>query len=112
MISRQAEDEMPRSQSNNGRVEFHKHPPERRGGKGAKLYCGGGCCCCSCCLHSLGGLIGAALASPRRQAGPGSANAGIYWLTLLLVTGLSVLLFAVFNVSSGGIVLFLLFLPV
>src|SRR5207249_624119 len=48
-------------------VQFEKHQPERRRGVGGYLFCNGGCCCCCCCLHSLGGLIGAAAATAKRE---------------------------------------------
>jgi hypothetical protein len=37
------------------------HPPERRRRVEARMCCGS-CCCCCCCLHTLGGIIGAAIA--------------------------------------------------
>ncbi len=42
-------------------VELHAHPPERRRRQSVTLPCG--CCCCCCCLHTVGGLIGAAVGS-------------------------------------------------
>ncbi len=41
------------------------HPAERRLRRpSVQAHVGGGCCCtCCCCLHSVGGLIGAAVAS-------------------------------------------------
>ena len=41
-------------------VDFVAHPPERYRRSGVPAQAGG-CCCCCCCLHSLGGLIGAAV---------------------------------------------------
>ena len=45
-------------------VTIEKHEPERRRKEVMTLYgLGGGCACtCCCCLHSLGSLIGAAVA--------------------------------------------------
>jgi hypothetical protein len=43
-------------------IRVEKHPPERRRPKTVTTHCGC-CCCCCCCLHSLGGLIGAAVGS-------------------------------------------------
>ena len=56
-------------------VQFEKHAPERRRRPAvATLHCGCSCCCC-CCLHSIGGLIGAAVApayGPGRRASLGT----------------------------------------
>jgi len=91
-------------------VQMQAHPPERRQRGGVNLACGATtCCCCCCCLHSVGGLVGAAVApvlgtaqpKPWRQrlvqhyyddedepqrAQPGVSGAGLYWLLLLAVT--------------------------
>jgi hypothetical protein len=42
-------------------IRFESHPPERRRRSTETLMCGC-CCCCCCCLHTVGGLIGAAVA--------------------------------------------------
>lgn len=47
-------------------VTVRRHPPERlirAMARGEVAQAGCSCCCC-CCLHSLGGLVGAALYSP------------------------------------------------
>ena len=44
-------------------IEFAALPPERDRQIGG-VASAGACCCCCCCLHSLGGVIGAAIA-PR-----------------------------------------------
>ena len=41
-------------------IQFESHPPERRR-RTETLMCGC-CCCCCCCLHTIGGLIGSAVA--------------------------------------------------
>jgi hypothetical protein len=41
-------------------VVIESHPPERRR-RTETLMCGC-CCCCCCCLHTIGGLIGSAIA--------------------------------------------------
>lgn len=41
-------------------IEFESHPPERRR-RTETLMCGC-CCCCCCCLHTVGGIIGSAVA--------------------------------------------------
>jgi hypothetical protein len=40
---------------------LESHPPERRRRSTETLMCGC-CCCCCCCLHTVGGIIGAAVA--------------------------------------------------
>ncbi len=48
--------------------ELEVHPPERRS-TSVVLACGGCgcgcCCCCCCCAHTVGGLIGASVASAK-----------------------------------------------
>jgi hypothetical protein len=46
------------------------HPPERRRRTEIRM-CHGSCCCCCCCLHTVGGIVGAAVA-PKR-GGPSTA---------------------------------------
>lgn len=41
-------------------IHIECHPPERRR-RTETLMCGC-CCCCCCCLHTVGGLIGSAIA--------------------------------------------------
>jgi len=41
--------------------QLESHPPERRRRSTETLMCGC-CCCCCCCLHTVGGIIGAAVA--------------------------------------------------
>src|SRR6266436_4557495 len=87
-------------------VQFEKHQPERRRGIGTYLFCGG----CCCCLHTLGGLIGATVATVTIKSAPGGSVAGGYWTCLALLTA------AIFLVASGstvefGVIATLLFLP-
>lgn len=42
------------------RIDIQIHPPERRR-RTETLMCGC-CCCCCCCLHTVGGIIGSAVA--------------------------------------------------
>ena len=42
-------------------VVIQKHTPERRRRAVTTLNCGCSCCCC-CCLHTMGSLVGAAIA--------------------------------------------------
>lgn len=89
-------------------VRVEKHLPERRRPKTVTTHCGC-CCCCCCCLHSVGGLIGAAVGSSPvasaqpyyledednpglyhvitpEGASPAGRAIGVYWLTLLLLS--------------------------
>lgn len=50
-------------------VRFESHQPERRRRAGTTLAAGC-CCCCCCCLHTVGGLIGAAIASASGRFEP------------------------------------------
>jgi len=113
------------------RVMIEKHEPERRRRSVTTLYCGCTCCCC-CCLHSLGSLVGAAVApglgtgslmpmtyyfeeetgaQARGLEQPGLSAVTIFWWTLCLL----VLVGAALGIASNqgviaGIVL-LLVLP-
>jgi hypothetical protein len=96
-----------------GSVQFEKHEPERRSGTGSNLFCNGGCCCCCCCLHSLGGLIGAAMASAKgksqSEAGP---VVGTYWALFALVAAGGAIWGSAQAGGPGlGIILVLVFLP-
>ena len=54
-------------------VEFVALPPERYRSSQASAQAGGCCCCCCCCLHSLGGIVGAAVAL-KLGGGPAYRN--------------------------------------
>jgi hypothetical protein len=45
-----------------GPIHIEKHTPERRRQPTVTVACGCSCSCCCCCLHSVGGVVGAALA--------------------------------------------------
>lgn len=49
-------------------VRVRAHPPERRRAAPVTLNAGCCCCCCCCCLHTVGGLIGAAMGSSAAPA--------------------------------------------
>lgn len=99
----------PKKITGSSTVQFEKHQPERRRGFGGYLFCGGGCCCCSCCLHTLGGLIGAALATATKPAEGGSAT-GFYWTCVLIQAAICILASAALSVMTG-LVIALTFLP-
>lgn len=91
-------------------VQLEKHQAERRRGMGGYLLCGGGCCCCSCCLHSLGGLIGAAVVSGKSKSATGGSVVACYW-TILTVLTVVVSLWGFASAEGFGIIGVLLFLP-
>ena len=52
-------------------VQIEQHQAERRRRAVTTMYgCGCSCCCCCCCLHSLGSLIGAAIAPTAGTGAP------------------------------------------
>ena len=73
---------------------IERHPPERRENRGVIVACTGSCCCCCCCLHTLGGIVGAAVASPSGTSTDGASQASsakaahTYWLLLVALCGL------------------------
>ncbi|HEX7896831.1 MAG TPA: hypothetical protein VF950_03675 [Planctomycetota bacterium] len=68
---------------------LRKHPPERRR-KSVTLAAHGCCCCCCCCLHSVGGLIGSAVAGTKTHTDESRRTVKVYWLVLLALTALTV----------------------
>jgi hypothetical protein len=55
---------MPSTNPNECPVVFVAHPSERGRSRSNVPVCAGACsCCCCCCLHTIGGLIGAAVNS-------------------------------------------------
>ena len=100
----------PRKNSSNGSVRFEKHQPERRRAASDHVMCNGGCCCCSCCLHSLGGLIGAAIATGKSREPAENLVLKCYWLVLVSLTGVTMLITSQDSVGMG-VILILLYLP-
>lgn len=49
-------------------VVISKHEPERRRRAVTTLHCGC-CCCCCCCLHTVGSIVGAAIAPALGKGG-------------------------------------------
>lgn len=68
-------------------ITVQVHPPERGRPPAVVAPCCC-CCCCCCCLHSVGGIVGAAIPSVMTT---GRAGAGAYWLTLAVVTALGLM---------------------
>lgn len=106
------------------------HPPERRRRRSTVPALAGdcACCCCTCCcLHSLGAIIGAAVApnlggdsKPRAPSDEpritlpvsGPSAVSLFWWTLLVfVVGAMVLLSIKYDNPLGGMFLILLILP-
>ena len=56
---------------NSSPVVIQKHQPERRRKAVTTVYCGCSCCCCCCCLHTVGSLVGAAVAPTFGSGGIG-----------------------------------------
>lgn len=68
-------------------MKLQAHPPERRR-RGVTLAAHGCCCCCCCCLHTLGGLIGAAVAGTKARTPEGNRTVMAYWLILIATAAL------------------------
>jgi hypothetical protein len=56
------------------------HPPERRRRTEVRI-CHGSCCCCCCCLHTIGGIVGAAVAPALGSRSSAWSHASLidYW---------------------------------
>jgi len=109
-------------------IDFAARPPERRTSRTSTPALAGACtCCCCCCLHTVGGLIGAAVApawttrgprtqeqddyedfqpgsgphaeSPREGADGGPSAVRSFWVTLLVLVLLG---FLVGPLMGGG----------
>ena len=63
-------------------VNIEKHPSERRRSAATTLCCGC-CCCCCCCLHTIGSVLGAALAPTIG----GRSNARAHWDATAMIPG-------------------------
>ncbi len=82
------------------------HPPERRR-RGTTLAAHGCCCCCCCCLHTLGGLVGAAVEAAKVSSPDGRRTVRTYWWTLLGTTVLGIAGFSMKERGGLGVVLVL-----
>lgn len=108
---------------------IQRHPPERgaRSGNRVALYVISGCSCCCCCLHSLGGLIGVAVAGNYRaenaeahlspiRSKPLPSGQRMFWSSFLWVTLTTMVLGALmtaeqYNDPFGVLILFAIFAP-
>lgn len=91
--------------------------PERQSPQTNNAAAGGACCCCCCCLHTVGGLIGAAVARPQVNISSGPEDeSGLnlsgrkpYWWSLLATSLLIVMFTPVFaggaDAAAGGLFL-------
>jgi hypothetical protein len=85
---------------NNPGIKVQAVPPERQRQRSMVVHCGC-CCCCCCCLHTVGGLLGAVVASTNQQVKPlppeyrqfvlpayqsHASTIGLYWGILGLLT--------------------------
>lgn len=112
------------------RIDVESHPPERRQGAPVTLACGC-CCCCCCCLHSLGSVIGSAIA-PNIGSGnrlpltewdddetpdirlPGLSATRLFWRTFAVLSVGGLIVSALIDGGSSfvvGVVLYLLAVP-
>lgn len=90
-------------------MKLRAHPPERRR-RGVTLAAHGCCCCCCCCLHTLGGLIGAAVGSTKAPTPEARRTVKAYWLLFLASTVLGVIGFMSQNRGELGISLLVTFI--
>ena len=75
-------------------MEIRAHPPERaRRSAGVSACCC--CCCCCCCLHTIGGLIGAAVGGANAPSEEERRTIGLYWSSFLAV--------AIVTVAAGAL---------
>ena len=56
-------------------IHIEAHPPERGRRRGEVVLCGCCCCCCCCCLHTIGSVVGAAIAPAFGSKRPSSIQA-------------------------------------
>lgn len=113
------------------KVQLERHPPERRRRPVMTLNAGCTCCCCCCCLHTVGSLLGAAIAPALRSKGEMPADEGppmpplhryffsgaaIYWWVLsALILIIAVWVLAYYPNDNGSLaiagVLLSIFMP-
>ena len=60
-------------------ITIVKHEPERRRKALTTLNCGCSCCCCCCCLHTIGSIVGAAIAPNFGGGAKGGVPLMDYW---------------------------------
>lgn len=90
-----------------GRLAIEKIAPERGGNGPSAAPAGHCCCCCCCCLHSVGGVVGALIATPAKvpfgyepvippatvtggtNLTPKYSAAGLYWACTFIVAAVA-----------------------
>jgi hypothetical protein len=82
-------------------ITVHVHPPERRGQRSTVLTCGA-CCCCCCCLHSVGALLGAALAPLMVKSARSGSVLAWFWGAVGACLMLSPIVGVLYMMSSGS----------
>ena len=98
-----------------------RHPPERGTRNGKHVVVNSACSCCCCCLHTLGALIGIAVAGNLRAEAVAPTDSpnppkrlpsiqGMFWRNVLVASLASVILFALFypGVFSDAVASFVL----
>ena len=92
-------------------MEIRALPPERarRAGGVSACCC---CCCCCCCLHTIGGVVGAALGGRNAPGVEQRRTIKIYWLSFLAVMGVTLLAGAASGELPMALLLILGALPV
>ena len=92
------------------RMDIRAHPPERaRRSAGVSACCC--CCCCCCCLHTIGGVVGAAVGGTNAVSPEERRTIKVYWLSFLAVVGFTFLMGALNGELPMAVVLILGALP-
>lgn len=87
-------------------ITIERVPAERTASMPVAAAAGGCCSCCCCCFHTLGGLIGAAIAKPKAVPMPEAPVATIdgapttpkytawkeYWTAFLIATLITIMI--------------------
>jgi hypothetical protein len=69
-------------------MQIRAHPPERARRTGGVSACCC-CCCCCCCLHTIGGVVGAALGGRNAPSPEERRTIRVYWISFLVVIGVT-----------------------
>ncbi len=91
---------------------IHQHPPERGARNVKHVFLSGACSCCCCCLHTVGGLIGAAVVGnyradpeiPADMPVPPKdlpSSQGLYWSSFLVTVIAGVLIGGAFHFEQN-----------
>ncbi len=97
-------------------IRIERVAPERTASMPVAAAAGGCCSCCCCCFHTLGGLIGAALAKPPKVVEPEAPVATIdgapttpkytawkeYWTAFLIASLLTIMGLGFYITDSGS----------